>query len=159
MSIDSNQLLNTSTSLSDTCFSSAGCESFATPDSKITDWSRPVTKCIAGDYTDLSLHNIIYNKKALTEDMWIELPAYAKQYLVSGLYQIDSSSKCNESISMYDVKHKNIWLRIPISVMDTSPGSKIYRLEMKHNRTLENMSLYFSYTIQDDEPCKPYVYM
>lgn len=157
MSIDSNQLLNTSTSLSDSA--SDRHRQFAMLDSNITDWSQPVTKCTAGNFCDMSLHNIIYNKKALTEDMWIELPAYAKQYLVSGLYQIDSSSKCNESISMYDVKHKNIWLRIPISVMDTSPGSKIYRLEMKHNRTLENMSLYFSYTIQDDEPCKPYVYM
>lgn len=159
MSIYSSELQNVSTSFPcDNCSSDSSTR-FATTDSKITDWSRPVTKCVAGDYSEISLHNTIYNKKTLTDDMWIEMPTYTKQFLVSGVYPIHPTTECLSAVPICSVKHKNIWLRIPISVMDTSAGHKIYRLEMQHECTLENMTLYFSYTIQDDEPCKPYVYM
>lgn len=138
---------------------SSECDESATMDSKVTDWSRPITKCIAGDYKDVSTSSTIYNKNTLTDDMWVELPRYAKPFSVCGLYQIQPAVDCKQSVPTCTIRHKNIWLRIPILVMDTSAGSKIYRLELKHNSTLESMSLYFGYTIQDDQPCKPYVYM
>lgn len=132
----------------------------ARPDSNITDWSKPITRCLAGDYSDLAANNIVYNKRALTDDMWIELPAYAKQFAVCGVYQIDSSSdSCTDSLPVCAVRHKNIWLRIPIHVLDLSAGHKIYRVEFKHKSTLELMALYFNYIVQDDQPPKPYVYM
>lgn len=131
---------------------------YAGSDSSLTDWSRPVTKCVATDYSRVASNNTIYNKDTLTEDMWIELPAYAKQFAVSGIFQIHpNSGGC--SIPMCSVRQKNIWVRIPIEVVDTSPGDKIYRIEFKNTSSLERMWLYFSYTIQDDKPCRSYVYM
>lgn len=141
--------------------SSVNCSPSDRPslDSNIVDWSRPITKCIAGEYADLAVNNTVYNKNTLTDDIWIELPAYAKQFLVCGIYQINPNAASLDSLPLHTVRHKNIWLRIPTQVVDTSAGHKIYRAEFKHKHTLELMILYFNYTIQDDQPCKPYVYM
>lgn len=134
------------------------CSQYAVRDSSITDWSKPVTRCIAGDYSSIAVNSVVYNKQTLTDDIWIELPASTKQFSISGVYQIHPSSECKpEKIPC--VKYRNIWLRIPVHLVDTSVGQKIYRVEFKHKCSLENMSLYFSYTIQDDNPPKPYVYM
>ena len=139
--------------------SDCSCNGYVTPDSNITDWSRPIAKCVAGDYSKMAVNGVIYNKQTLTNDMWVELPAYAKQFSVAGIYQIQPTPDCEGSVAICRVRQKNIWLRIPVDIMDTSVGQKIYRIEFKHRYSLENMSLYFSYTIQDDDPKKPYVYM
>lgn len=129
-------------------------------DSNITDWSQPITKCLAGDYATLSSRNVVYNKNTLTGDMWVKLPPCAKQFSVAGIYQIQPQPQCPEDGRLTcSMRYRNIWLRIPIQFMDVSPGLKVYRIEFKHMHNLENMSLYISYTVQDDDPAKPYVYM
>lgn len=129
----------------------------ATPDTRVVDWSRPVTRCVADDYSKLALNNNIYNADTLSRDLWVELPAAIKQFVVTGVHPIKSN--CAESLPITEVFYKNLWLRIPIELVDTSSGYKIYRIECQHRTTLETMSLYFSYIIQDDNPAKPYIYM
>lgn len=129
----------------------------ATPDTQVVDWSRPVTRCVADDYNKLALNNTVYNADTLSRDLWVELPAKIKQFVIIGVHPIKGN--CSESLPIRDVFYKNIWLRIPIELVDTSSGYKIYRIECQHRTTLEPMSLYFSYTIQDDNPAKPYIYM
>ena len=136
------------------------CSKYVSPDSSIVDWSKPVMRCLAGDYSAMSANCVIYNKQTLTDDLWVELPSSAKQFSIAGVYQIQPDPQnCQVSVPIYSIKHKNIWLRIPSALVDTSAGQKIYRIEFKHKCSLENMSLYFSYIVQDDNPAKPYVYM
>lgn len=129
----------------------------ATPDTQVVDWSRPITRCVADDYNKLALNNVIYNADTLSRDLWVELPAEIKQFVVIGVHLIKGN--CTESLPISDVFYKNTWLRIPINLVDTSSGHKVYKVECQHRTTLEVMSLYFSYTIQDDSPAKPYIYM
>ena len=140
--------------------SECGCTEFASRDSSMADWSEPLAKCSAGSYSEVSSHSIIYNKQSLTNDIWIELPVAAKQFSIAGVYPIQPEPEDKTvSVPVCSMRQRNIWLRIPTSFVDTSPGQKIYRIEFKHKFSLENMSLYFSYTIQDDNPAKSYVYM
>lgn len=137
-----------------------GCSQYVSPDSSIADWSKPLTRCVAGDYSEICKHGVVYNKQTLTDDLWVELPACAKQFSMCGVYQIQPEPRdCEASAPVCSIRQRNIWLRIPTAFIDTSTGQKIYRIEFKHKCSLENMSLYFSYTVQDDNPAKPYVYM
>lgn len=123
----------------------------------IVDWSRSVTKSVAGDYEDIGVNSIVYNKKSLSEFMWVELPRLAKNFIVAAITQIQPMQ--SESLDISQVSQENIWLKIPVALIDVTAGQKIYKMQLKHNSLEDTMTLYFSYIIQDDEPDKSYVYM
>lgn len=51
------------------------------------------------------------------------------------------------------------WVNIPTSVLKTDVGFHKYQFEFVDCVTLDTLHLYCAYTIQDDNPEKPYIYM
>ena len=51
------------------------------------------------------------------------------------------------------------WLRIVFPVLDQDAGLHIYKITFVNRYTDDVVSAYISYTIQDDNPNKPYIYM
>lgn len=53
----------------------------------------------------------------------------------------------------------NLWVDIPVDCLDLSIGLHTYALEFVNLATGDTFYQYFNYTIQDDSPEKPYIYM
>lgn len=123
----------------------------------IVDWSKFVSKCIAGSYEDISAHSTIYNVNSISSVMWVQLPELAKNFLIDSIGQIQPQSTA--SLDLTEVTQENIWITIPTSIMDITSGQKIYKIHLTHSQLEDSMTLYFSYTVQDDNPDKSYVYM
>ena len=106
------------------------------------NWSKFVTKTIACDYSSVAQNSPIYNSATLESVMWVELPAVAKNFS-----------------DITTIEQANIWLKIPIALLDITEGVKVYQAHFTHNSVADTLTLYFGYTIQDDEPATPYVYL
>ena len=123
----------------------------------LVNWSKKVTSSTAGDYEDVGHNSPIYNKKTLSEYIWIELPTLAKNFLLTGMTKMQPSQEEVSDIS--SIIQDNIWLKVTTELLDTTAGKKVYKIYLKHKCLDDTMSLYFGYNIQDDEPDKSYVYM
>ena len=79
-----------------------------------------------------------------------------KSYRVMRIYNIDTS----DSVSRYDYDElEHPWVDIPIDCIDLNAGLHTYALEFINLVTGDTFYQYFNYTIQDDKPAKPYIYM
>lgn len=78
------------------------------------------------------------------------------------LFQIDEvspkSKKCDIMSYIYQECNKP-WVRIPTSFLDISIGLHVYRMSFVNRYTNDVISIYFGYTLQNDDPYKPYIYM
>jgi hypothetical protein len=51
------------------------------------------------------------------------------------------------------------WIDVPVTSLDLSTGYHLYTVQLVNIHTNDIANLYFSYTIQNDEPEKPYLYL
>lgn len=51
------------------------------------------------------------------------------------------------------------WIDVPVTSLDLSIGYHLYTVQLVNIHTNDIANLYFSYTIQNDEPEKPYLYL
>lgn len=80
------------------------------------------------------------------------------------LYKVEEKTKDGSLIAMpissgEVVRQSPTWLRFQTNFMNTSVGLHIYKLTFVHTVTNIVATLWFSYTIQNDNPDKPYIYM
>lgn len=123
----------------------------------IIDWGKSVVSSVACDYTEVPQNSPIYNTKELEDVFWVKLPAITSNFLLDSLDQIQPAT--NPVSALPEIMKENIWLRIPTSLLDTTVGNKIYKVGLSHKCLEDTMTVYFGYTIQNDDPDKPYVYM
>ena len=123
----------------------------------LSDWSERVNRSIACDYKDVGHHSPVFNKKLLDGYIWVELPDVSKNFVFTSIEQIQPSQAAVSDVS--SIIQDNIWLKVPIDLLDINTGKKLYKICLKHKCIDDVMSLYFGYNIQDDSPDRPYVYM
>ena len=73
-----------------------------------------------------------------------------------GIYETDTGDR----VSRYDyddICHP--WVDIPVDCLNLEIGLHTYTLEFINNVTGDSFYQYFNYTIQCDNPDKPYIYM
>lgn len=80
------------------------------------------------------------------------------------LYKVEEKTKDGSLIAMpissgEVVRQSPTWLRFQTNFMNTSVGLHVYKLTFVHTVTNIVATLWFSYTIQNDNPDKPYIYM
>lgn len=51
------------------------------------------------------------------------------------------------------------WIELNCKDLDSSIGYHVYKLQFIVHRTMDVFDCYFSYTVQDNNPEKPYLYM
>ena len=113
-----------------------------------------VEACI---YDDLYKYGKIFNKDTFGPVLHIKLPHMIyRDFRLYNIYNCDN----RDEISRY--KHKETihpWVDIMVDLLDLTVGLHTYKLELVNSITGDTYYLYFTYTIQDDEPEKKYMYI
>lgn len=120
----------------------------------------PLFSLEACDFDDLNLHNKVFNSATVEYYLWIHLPL--NMIRDCELFQISEIAPRNKELSWNGLVERECdkpWLKVTTSLLDTSVGSHLYKFSFVHRYTNDVVSVYISYTIQNDNPDKPYVYM
>lgn len=109
------------------------------------------------DYKDLYTYNPVFNLNLLGPVMHvgIDLDVHASCRL---LQIADTKTQAVVAPYEYDELGKP-WVDIMVDLLDLSIGLHTYRLEFVNLNTGDTYYQYFNYTIQDDNPEQPYIYM
>lgn len=104
---------------------------------------------------------IVINPKMFEYFTWIKLPSlFGSGFSLFEFVEIEP--RVDNMIDFYKFVQQDKghpWIRVITKILDTSIGYHLYRMSFIQSHTNDVASLYFTYTIQDDSPCKPYIYM
>ena len=116
---------------------------------------------IAASYEDMPKNNKVFNLAELDYFLYVKLepPLSSAWYL----YRIEEKQKDGTLHRMHfpDTVRKEspTWLKFTTDFINKEIGLHIYKITFVDTVTDVVTSLWFSYTIQNDNPDKPYVYM
>lgn len=121
----------------------------------------PVLSVEACHYKDLPCNSKVFNKNTLDYYLWIHLPPeFGREFTLFEMIELQPESKAvKDFFKFIDRQPKRPWIRTITKILNLDIGYHLYRLCFVHDNTGDVASLYFNYTIQDDHPYKPYVYM
>lgn len=120
----------------------------------------PVFALDASTYTTMNEHHVIYNINELNTELLIHMDdTYARGYNISGVQHISSNNEPWSLAEVTRIVRDNIcWFRVPTVLLNTEIGHHVYKLTLTNESSLQYFR-YISYTIQNSNPEKPYVYM
>jgi hypothetical protein len=108
------------------------------------------------NYSDAQTHQKTLNKNQLENYTWIRLPDPQSLYLsLLDFRELNTDTNIADTVTM-ETGHP--WIRVETSNLNTECGYHSYKLKFTDSRLNDDVSYYFSYTIQDDNPDKPYIY-
>lgn len=116
---------------------------------------------IAASHDDIAKNNKVFNLSELDYFLYVQLepPLSSKWYL----YRVEEKLKDGSlrGVIFPDTVRKEspTWLKLTTTLINKEIGLHIYKLTFVDTETDVLTSLWFSYTIQNDNPDKPYVYM
>lgn len=114
----------------------------------------------ACSYEDIPSNTPVINKANFDYFLWIHIPEeIARCYAFYQLDEMAPEHKKVPHIGFIERDCNRPWLKITSSVLGSTVGKHLYKLCFVNQITNDLISLFFSYTIQDDNPDKPYVYM
>lgn len=121
----------------------------------------PVFAIEACQYKDLPSNSKVINKNTLDYYTWIHLPPeFGREFTLFEMIQLQPESESVDDFFKYiERQPKRPWIRIITKILDLSVGYHLYRLCFIHDVTNDVASIYFNYTIQNDNTCRPYIYM
>ena len=106
------------------------------------------------------LNSPILNKGNIQEFIWVYIPhEFSTGYVVTSIEHKHKNEYEPLDLAYVERDHYYPWIKIIAEKLVQDVGQHIYRLILTHETTLESVTLYFSYTIQNDDPEKPYYYM
>ena len=120
----------------------------------------PSYMVIACNHDDISKYNKIFNTNDIEYYLWIKLPDnLPSSYRIFDMNEVDS--KCNTCIDMMYINHTapSKMISVVSNVLNNSTGMHIYKLHVVDTVTENLHPLYISYTIQNDNVDKPYIYV
>lgn len=99
----------------------------------------------------------IFNLQQLSTILHLKLPHDAVVFgcILLDFKNIDTGEVLPRTLISLDGK----WADVSFRHLDTTPGVHTYVLTLLINQVCEDISYKFSYRVQDNRPCKPYVYM
>lgn len=144
----------------------------------------PSFRLDAVQHKDVSHVSELFSLQQVEEYLFIRIPAYiAKEY---ELYQVaeisdvaipledsdtdsdtDTDTESDSDGTSNDAQINNLWEHDPYRIwykfksetLDMETGYHQYRMSFKNTVTGDTCLLYFAYTIQNNNPDKPYYYM
>lgn len=115
-------------------------------------------------YYDALSNSLVLNKSDLESYVWFRIPDNVQKRPMS-LYQITDFNAEDGPIDIRFTtetvmrEHYRPWIRVNSDILNLNVGFHVIRFHFVDISWDDSASLYFSYTIQDDHPKKPYVYM
>lgn len=112
---------------------------------------------VAVPMSGLYERNKIFNIRTFGPTLHVQLDLHVhKNYRLMRIY-----NTCNfESVSQYYYDElERPWIDIPVDCLNLGIGLHTYTLEFINLTTGDTFYQYFNYTIQNDKPKKPYIYM
>lgn len=121
----------------------------------------PVLAIEACQYKDLPSHSKVISKNQLEYYTWIHLPPeFGRDFTLFDLSETQPTVvEIPDFYKFVYRQAKRPWIRIFTKILNTRVGYHQYRLNFIHDHTSDIVSIYINYTIQDDNPAKPYIYM
>lgn len=118
-------------------------------------------KLIADTYCNLSKVNKVFNLHELDNYLYVYIqPDRTRSCILQDLREVnfEESSGSESQYNIVEIVSAS-WIRIHYSKLDLTTGMHVYKLSFNDPVFDEMLNLYFSYTIQNDSPDKPYIYM
>lgn len=133
----------------------------------------PSFRLDAVTHENVALASELFSLQQVQEILYVRVPVYiAREY---ELYQVDEI-RCkafpledpdsdSDSDSDSDTEHpwehdsKRIWYKFKSELLNMETGYHTYRLSFRNITTQDTCLLYIAYTIQNNKPDKPYIYM
>lgn len=111
----------------------------------------------AFDYDNVLFHNRTLNLELLGPIVHIKIddPIIRECRFLTAY---ESSTQQTIDLYVYDKCHL-LWIDIPVENLNLDIGMHVYTLEFVNTATGDTVFEYFCYTIQSDNPDKPYIYM
>ena len=98
----------------------------------------------------------VFNKSDTDAVLWVKIPEHIAHLTIVRIFHIGA-------VEIHEVpwirQHRQSWFKIAASDLDLSEGTHLYRVDMVDMITNFKTHIWFEYTIQSDEPDKPYYYM
>lgn len=111
-------------------------------------------------YSDIVMYTPVINQLQFDDVLWVDmLNIRPHDVTVEDITNYDTGEEVEISEYTYFRNMKSSWIRLSTEVLDNEVGMHTYKIELTDDRTKDKLYLYFSYTIQDDNLDKPYVYM
>ena len=122
----------------------------------------PYSLLIACEYDKININTKVFNKDALSNGIWVNLPGYVSSLVLTKIIDISDQKseeiKFDASTVIQDYPHP--WVRISDRILDLVSGMHIYKLMFESiPRKRISESVYIAYILQDDNPVTPYIYM
>lgn len=113
-------------------------------------------------YADAHANARTFNLRQIEQFFWFQIPE--DTYQSSVLYQVDDATESQlieiSAPERFIVRDGHeVWMRVDTSMFSSSIGFHLYKFSFVDTSSDYITPLYFAYTIQDDNPDKPYVYM
>lgn len=122
--------------------------------------SEIFTVC-AGPIAELASQTCIFSECQIESVLYVRVPyQICTQYDLLNITQVSDSVNTPIDTDEYVTYLRyRPWIDIVSSALDMTPGHHMYRIQFKQRYTNIPTSLFFAYTIQSDNPEKPYIYM
>lgn len=117
---------------------------------------------VATKHDDMFRYRKVFNLTEIDYYLYVKLepPLASIWYLYKVEEKMKDGSLVELPISSGEVVRQSpTWLKFQTNFIDTSVGLHVYKLTFVHTVTNIVATLWFSYTIQNDNPDKPYIYM
>lgn len=122
---------------------------------KILDKGCVVQAC---DFDDLYKYGKTFNLQNFGPELHVKLVQNIyRDFRLYNIYNVDTCDEISKYFHREETMHP--WVDIAVDLLDLSIGLHTYKIEFVNSITGDVYYQYFSYTIQDDSPDKPYIYM
>lgn len=119
----------------------------------------PVFSLKASKYDKVSLHSEVLNDNQIAHELHLQIPVQIAH--TCELHKLEELGDTVTEVSDESWKRDDnrIWYQIKTSYLNMSVGHHLYKLSFINRVTDDTMFLYFAYTIQSNNPEKPYIYV
>ena len=124
------------------------------------DTTYPTFQISAVKYKDVAANSRVISASEVEYFLYVSVPAEIARCFE--LYQVDEIKDKAEFVcrkGLWDHEPGRRWYRFKSHMLNLESGYHIYRLSFVNTRTNDTLLLYFAYTLQTNDPKKPYDYM
>lgn len=118
-----------------------------------------LTACV---YSDLPMYTEVYNINTIEYYTWVKLPGMLG--ILNEIAELQNGKyictiELGDTTGAYTYMPCKPWIQFKTDKLNVDIGTHIYRLQFYDIVTDSINSIYFSYSITNDCPNKPYIYM
>lgn len=120
----------------------------------------PAFKLTAVTHKDIAYASKVFSLQEFQPYLYVDIPVYIAKHF--SLYELDEIVEKAEPVCvkcLWDHPQCSIWYRFHTNKLNQESGYHCYRMCFVDTFTKDIVYLYFAYTVQTNNPDKPYIYM